>query len=81
MTYRALLVCVWCSAIHGREAANYMTIFSHLSLYPANAAQILESRKRTFRQWARGTTLEEYLERDEINDRREAARDGRFVTW
>lgn len=58
-----------------------MSTFSHLSLYLANAEQTLESRKRSFQDWGRGNTLEEYLERDEITERREVAWDGRYVTW
>ena len=55
-----------------------MTPFSGLSLYTANAEQILESRKRTFHEWGRDITLEEYVERD---DRLEAAQDGRLIIW
>ncbi|KDR67920.1 hypothetical protein GALMADRAFT_79036 [Galerina marginata CBS 339.88] len=52
-----------------------------LSLFPATKAQIRVSRTRTFKQWGRGMTLEEYLDRDEKSDRHDVAKDGRLVTW
>ena len=54
---------------------------SYLSIFPANAAQVLESRTRTFQEWGRRVTLEEYLARDAISDNHEASRDSRLVTW
>ncbi|KAF8159770.1 hypothetical protein B0H34DRAFT_417317 [Crassisporium funariophilum] len=58
-----------------------MTAFSSLSLFPANLEQILESRKRTFQQWGKGVTFEEYMERDARTDMHEVAQDGRLITW
>ncbi|KIM44889.1 hypothetical protein M413DRAFT_442857 [Hebeloma cylindrosporum] len=54
---------------------------SRLSIFPANTAQVLESRKRTFQEWGRGMTLEEYLARDTISDKHEVSRDSRLITW
>ena len=58
-----------------------MTTLSCLSLYPATAEQVLESRKYSFHKWGRGSTLEEYLERDKMTERYEVAQEGRYVTW
>ncbi|KAI0674402.1 hypothetical protein C8Q78DRAFT_967627 [Trametes maxima] len=57
------------------------TPFAALSLYTATPAQTIESRKRTADQWARGLSLEAYLERDSIMDTHEHAAGGKLVTW
>jgi hypothetical protein len=54
---------------------------SRLSIFPANMAQVLESRTRTFQEWGRGVTLEEYLARDATSDNHEVSRDSKLVTW
>ncbi|RDB20810.1 Lysine acetyltransferase [Hypsizygus marmoreus] len=54
---------------------------STLSLYAATAEQVAESRRRTYLQWGKRMTLEEYLARDAFMDTFEHARDGRLVTW
>jgi len=54
---------------------------SSLTIVPATAAQIIESRNRSFIEWGRGVTLEEYLGRDEKVDRHEIGRDNRLITW
>ena len=43
--------------------------------------QILESRRRTFVQWGRGLTLEDYLTRDYQLDTAEHAAGGKLTTW
>ncbi|KAJ3558224.1 hypothetical protein NM688_g1052 [Phlebia brevispora] len=54
---------------------------SQLSLFPATTEQTLESRKRTAVEWAKGMSLEQYIERDRIMDDYEHARDGNLITW
>ncbi|KAF5383843.1 hypothetical protein D9615_003652 [Tricholomella constricta] len=54
---------------------------SSLSLFVATPEQITESRRRTFVQWGRGMTEEEYLARDAFTDKHENAQDGRLITW
>ena len=54
---------------------------SRLSIFPANTAQVLESRTRRFQEWGSGMTLDEYLTRDAISDNYEVSRDSRLVTW
>lgn len=51
-----------------------------LSLFPATPEQVLESRKRTFPQWGRGLTLDQYLRRDAAMDVHEHAK-GKLTTW
>lgn len=51
-----------------------------LTLVPANREQTLESRRRTFVQWARGLSLEEYLTRESQLDIAEHAA-GKLTTW
>ncbi len=58
-----------------------MTDFSSISLFPATPQQVTESRKRTSVQWAKGLTLEQYLERDRVMDNHEHAADGKLITW
>ena len=52
-----------------------------LSLYPATEEQTLASRKRTFPQWGRGLTIEQYLTRDAQLDVQEHATGGKLTTW
>jgi hypothetical protein len=52
-----------------------------LSLFPATRAQVLESRTRTYNQWGRGLSIQQYLGRDELMDTLEHARDGKLITW
>lgn len=54
---------------------------SLLTLVPATREQTLQSRHRTSKEWGRGISEEEYLERDAITDRSEVSRDGRLITW
>jgi len=54
---------------------------SELSIFPANAAQIHESRRRTFSEWGRGLGLEEYIAREEMLDTKPHATDGKMVIW
>ena len=58
-----------------------MAAFADLSLFSATPEQVIESRKRTAVQWARGQSLEEYLRRDEIMDQDEHAANGKLITW
>ena len=52
-----------------------------LALFPATPAQITESRTRSFVEWRRSMTLEEYLSRDAIMDEGEHAVNGKLTTW
>ncbi len=52
-----------------------------LSLFPATPEQVHESRTRHAEEWARNTTLEEYLLRDVIMDKHEHAANGNLITW
>ncbi|KAI0746877.1 hypothetical protein C8Q80DRAFT_1321816 [Daedaleopsis nitida] len=52
-----------------------------LTLFPATPEQTIESRKRTFVQWARGQSLEEYLHKDAIQENDEHAANGKLITW
>jgi hypothetical protein len=54
---------------------------SELSIFPANAAQIHESRRRTFSEWGRGLEVEEYIKREEMLDTKPHATDGKMVIW
>ncbi|EIN06031.1 hypothetical protein PUNSTDRAFT_121969 [Punctularia strigosozonata HHB-11173 SS5] len=55
--------------------------FASLSLFLATPEQVVESRRRTWVQWGRGLTIEQYLERDASMDSLEHARDGKLRTW
>lgn len=55
--------------------------FADLSLFPATPEQVHESRTRTAVQWARGLSLEDYIQRDVIMDKYEHAADGKLITW
>ncbi|GBE89008.1 hypothetical protein BKA93DRAFT_788521 [Sparassis latifolia] len=55
--------------------------FAELSLFPAIREQVLESRRRTSFQWAKGLTMEEYILRDAIMDEHEHALGGKLITW
>ncbi|KAK0202809.1 hypothetical protein DFS33DRAFT_1374768 [Desarmillaria ectypa] len=46
---------------------------SSLSLFPATQAQLIESRRRSFKEWGRSMTEEEYLRRDADMDSDEHA--------
>jgi hypothetical protein len=52
-----------------------------LSIYRATKEQILESRRRTFVEWGRGLTLEEYIAREEMLDAEPHATDGKMSIW
>ncbi|KAF9054541.1 hypothetical protein BJ165DRAFT_1412955 [Panaeolus papilionaceus] len=54
---------------------------SELTLRRATRDQIIESRKRSFDGFARGTTLEEYLARDDSMDSLPSALNGRVSVW
>ncbi|KAI5121874.1 hypothetical protein M0805_001082 [Coniferiporia weirii] len=56
-------------------------LFASLTLFAATREQTLESRKRTFPQWGRGLTLEQYLARESQLDVAEHAASGKFTTW
>ncbi|KAH9852548.1 hypothetical protein C2E23DRAFT_730888 [Lenzites betulinus] len=58
-----------------------MTNFAKLSLFPATPEQVTESRKRTATQWAKGLSLEDYVQRDVIMDQYEHAAGGKLTTW
>ncbi|EKM56951.1 uncharacterized protein PHACADRAFT_91589 [Phanerochaete carnosa HHB-10118-sp] len=58
-----------------------MTDVLALSLFAATPEQVIESRKRTHMEWARGLSMEEYLKRDEIMDFQEHAANGKLMTW
>lgn len=58
-----------------------MVLLSSLSLFAATEEQTIESRRRTHAEFGNGMTMEEYLERDAINDQHEIARDGNLTTW
>ncbi|KAK0467250.1 uncharacterized protein EV420DRAFT_1300541 [Desarmillaria tabescens] len=52
-----------------------------LSLFPATQAQTIESRRRSFKEWGRSMTEEEYLRRDAEMDSDEHASNRRLTTW
>ena len=54
---------------------------STLSLFIATPAQLLESRKRTFHQWAEGLTEEQYIERETSIEAMEHAADSKLIAW
>jgi hypothetical protein len=56
-------------------------MFSKVSLYAATAEQIIASRKRTFVEWGRGLTVDEYLDRDAVGEGEDFGRDGKLMTW
>ncbi|KAI0764876.1 hypothetical protein C8Q74DRAFT_1318431 [Fomes fomentarius] len=57
------------------------TSLADLSLFPATPDQVHESRTRHAEEWARNSTLEEYLLRDVIMDKDEHAANGNLITW
>ncbi|KAI8986892.1 hypothetical protein BD414DRAFT_461370 [Trametes punicea] len=61
--------------------ATAMFSLPDLSLFPATPEQVLESRRRTAVQWAKGLSVEEYVRRDVIMDKHEHAVGGKLVTW
>ncbi|KAF8920796.1 hypothetical protein CPB85DRAFT_1273035 [Mucidula mucida] len=58
-----------------------MSEFSTLTLFPATPAQLIESRRRTFTEWGRDMTEEQYLLRDALMDKAEHAEHGKLITW
>jgi len=52
-----------------------------LSLFPATPAQVTESRKRQYPEWAGHLTFEQFTERDLAYDNLEHATGGRMTTW
>ncbi|THH08245.1 hypothetical protein EW145_g2828 [Phellinidium pouzarii] len=52
-----------------------------LTLFAATREQTVESRRRTFPQWGRGLTLEQYLTREATMDQAEQAVNGKLITW
>ncbi|XP_006462097.1 hypothetical protein AGABI2DRAFT_206303 [Agaricus bisporus var. bisporus H97] len=42
---------------------------------------IIASRKRTFVEWGRGLTMDEYLDRDAVGEGEEFGRDEKLMTW
>ncbi|KZP26670.1 hypothetical protein FIBSPDRAFT_909188 [Athelia psychrophila] len=46
-----------------------MLDLASLSLYPATPEQLIETHKRSFAEWARGLSFEQYLQRDAWMDR------------
>ncbi|KAI0088857.1 hypothetical protein BDY19DRAFT_1041718 [Irpex rosettiformis] len=58
-----------------------MVQLSELTLVKATPAQELDSCKRTFVQWSRGMTMEEYVERDKVMAQQEHCADGKWTTW
>ncbi|KIY69219.1 hypothetical protein CYLTODRAFT_420934 [Cylindrobasidium torrendii FP15055 ss-10] len=58
-----------------------MTDLSNLILLPATEEQKLESRHRSFKEWGKDQTLEQYLVRDTLLEREEHALNGKFTTW
>lgn len=59
----------------------YLMELASLSIFPATPEQIVVSRKRSFAQWARGLTEEQYLQRDAFLDELEHAANGKLTTW
>ena len=55
--------------------------FADLSLFPATREQVVEARKRTSVQWAKGDSLEHYLQREVVLEKHEHAADGKHITW
>ncbi|KAK0217946.1 hypothetical protein IW262DRAFT_1104795 [Armillaria fumosa] len=54
---------------------------SSLSLFPATQAQVIESRRRSFKEWGRSMTEEEYMRRDAEMDKDEHASNRKLTTW
>jgi hypothetical protein len=54
---------------------------SDLSIFPATRDQVLVSCKRSWVQWAKGMSIEEYLQRDASLEVLEHAVDGKLITW
>ncbi|KAI0360589.1 hypothetical protein OH77DRAFT_1445537 [Trametes cingulata] len=52
-----------------------------LSLFPATPEQVRRSRERTAAEWAKGYTVEQYVQRDVIMDEHEHAAGGKLITW
>ncbi|KAK0501276.1 hypothetical protein EDD18DRAFT_1306901 [Armillaria luteobubalina] len=52
-----------------------------LSLFPATQAQIIDARRRSFKEWGRSMTEEEYLRRDAEMDKDEHASNRKLTTW
>jgi hypothetical protein len=52
-----------------------------LSLFPATAAQTIESRKRSHIEWGRWLSMEDFLRRDEILEKLEHANGDKLTTW
>ncbi|KAI0777765.1 hypothetical protein BD413DRAFT_640527 [Trametes elegans] len=55
--------------------------FADLSLFPATREQVVEARKRTSVQWAKGDSLEHYLQREVVLEKHGHAADGKHITW
>jgi hypothetical protein len=64
-----------------RPSLAKMSELATLSLFPATPDQVIASRKRTFVEWAKGMTLEQYLQRDASLDAMEHAVNGNLTTW
>jgi len=58
-----------------------MSDFASLSLFPATPDQVFASRKHSWAEWAKGLSIEEYLQRDALLEVLEHAADGKLITW
>jgi hypothetical protein len=60
---------------------NAVPSIDKLTLKSASNAQIIESRKRSFVEWGKWLTLEQYLQRDKEAEALDHAKGGRLTTW
>jgi hypothetical protein len=52
-----------------------------LSIFKATREQVLESRRRSWRMWGKGMSLEAYVQREEMLDSKPHAKDGKMTIW
>ncbi|KAI0372039.1 hypothetical protein BV20DRAFT_964740 [Pilatotrama ljubarskyi] len=52
-----------------------------LSLFPATPEQVRRSRENTAAEWAKGLSVDQYVQRDVIMDTHEHAAGGKLITW
>lgn len=85
MVCMILYVMIYIASDKIREYVHSATVMvlelSSLSLYVATPEQLVESRRRTCKQWARGLTEEDYIQNHFDMDKYDNARDGKLITW
>lgn len=60
---------------------NTTPVLNQLTLKPASGPQVIESRKKSFEEWGKWLSLEQYLQRDKEAEAFDHANKGKLTTW